>query len=170
MTAPFYPGFLLTPLSLIPPVSFPCCPCLVPSAPSHMPYLSHGTFSVPRKYVCHLTDQGWAEAWGSSSTPWNPSQPGACPRCPCHFVLLLLIHLRCPPPYPPAMAASAWEITDTESAASFSVLLTEDFLPLRAPWWDQAPSWSLGPWGEGRSGWRGRGEGLKVKERGRIER
>lgn len=33
------------------------------------------------------------------------------------------------------------------------VLLTGDFLSLRAPWWDQGPSWSLGAWGEGRKGW-----------------
>lgn len=76
------------------------------------------------------------------------------------------------------MAASAWEITDTESAGSPSVLLTGDFLPLRALWWDQGPSRGLGirdggKKGPGRrtSGWRGRGEGQKVKreEGGWIE-
>lgn len=74
-----------------------------------------------------------------------------------------------PLPAPPATAASAWEITDTESAASSSVLLTGDFLPRRAPWWDQGPSWSLGTWGEGRKGW-GRTVGGEGKVKGRRER
>lgn len=141
-----------------------------------MPYLSHGTISVPRKYVCHLIDQGWAELGAPVPLPGTPLILEPVPGV--HAILFFYSSsiFAVPLPTPPAMAASAWEITDTESAASFSVLLTGDFLPLRAPWWDQAPSWSLGPWGEGRkgwgeqSGWRGRGEGLKVKERGRIER
>lgn len=65
-----------------------------------------------------------------------------------------------PPPRPPATAASAWEITDTESAASSSVLLTGDFLPLRALGWDQTPpgACGLGIGGTEGQGWRTSGE------------
>lgn len=79
-----------------------------------------------------------------------------------------------PVPRPtPATAASAWEITDTESAAGSRILLTGDFLPLRAPWWDQGPSWGLGIQSGGKEGWaesswlereRGRAEGKGERE------
>lgn len=176
---PGFSGFLLTLLSPVPPTP-PCgsCPlpslCLIfPTLPSLVP--SRHFFRPPsgRRWC------GWAEAWGSGSAPRTLPQPGACPWCLCHFVLLHLIHLPCAPlPAPPATAASAWEIIDTESAASSSVLLTGDFLPLRAPGWDQGPSWGLGirdgaKEGLGRrtGGRRGRGEGQTVKEKGgRMER
>lgn len=107
----------------------------------------------------------------------------ACPWCPCYF-----------PPHPsslspslPPPTASAWEITDTESAALTTVLLTGKFLPLRAPGWDQGPSMGLQTWSgrkEGREkrkegnrwiereGWRadGRGQGEFGKVKGELQR
>lgn len=66
-----------------------------------------------------MAARGWAEAQRSGSTPRNPVQPGAMPGV-C-AILFCAPHPSSRPPHsPPATAASAWEITDTESAAARS--------------------------------------------------
>lgn len=80
-------------------------PCLLPSAPFHLPALSRGagphtphTLLLPHRPAG--SGAGVRLSSGSWFTPWNLPQPGARPWCPCHFVLLLLIHLPCPPSPP----------------------------------------------------------------------
>lgn len=160
--APFSPGFLVTPLSPGPPTSSPCGPCPVPLLLPTRPVFP----GVPSLYP-ESTSPTWLT--GQRLGLWSHSpdlpEPGACPGVRAILFSYCSSIFAVPPPAP-RPAASAWEITDTESAASSSVLLTGDFLPLRAPWWDQGPSWSPGTWGEGRkaaqdAGWRGRGVGRR---------
>lgn len=172
----------LTPLSLV-SATPPGHPCLLPSAPVRLPYLSRGAVSRTRKHFSRPTGPAGGGGVGLKLGALVPLPRTSLSLEPVPGVQAILFSypssiFPVPPPCPPAMTASAWEITDTESAGSPSVLLTGDFLPLRALWWDQGPSRGLGmrdggKKGPGRrtSGWRGRGEGQKVKreEGGWIE-
>lgn len=94
---------------------------------------------------------GFGGAWGSGFAPRTPHSLQPVPGV--HAILFFYSSSIFPVPLP--APASAWEITDTESAASARVLLTGNFLPLRAPWWDEGPpgAWRFGVgkrkgWGE----------------------
>lgn len=158
-------GFLLTPLSLIPPVLLPAASAWFTLLLSICLVFAVVPAPLPKKGFFHSAEVvglGWSlRLWVCSLEPcsaWSLSLVSVpfCSYTPHPSSLS-------PLPCPPATATSAWEITDTESAASTcsadrGLSAFEGSLVASGP--------ILGPgdsgWGEGRragrtGGWKGRG-------------